>query len=270
MKKCFLFLAYVILFSSCYRSKTEIVKDFIEAKECYDTEKLNRYLTDDFIYYYDDTSINKSEYLDKTEWALFKTIEEKTILLKIQDLDSIIKTEETGSSIVDSLLGVKPKIVLKRTYRFSGDKLKSITVDTILNKEEYLKSYGEKYTPFAFYVQDKYGIQDELETSENIIKYLKEYVSLSASDRKRFNTYASLQGTYVSKDNPFYRELIFKGKKTVSIVDAIFGIPFATSYVVDENFIRIRTDKSDLLFELIDNNTLIGEGFAKGTFTKSK
>lgn len=130
MNKCFLFFACVILFSSCHQSKTEVVKDFIEAKNSYDTEKLNRYLIDGFIYYYDDTSINKSEYLDKAEWELYKTIEEKNILLKIQDLDSIIKTEETVSSIADSLLGVKPKIVLKRTYRFSGDKLKSITVDS--------------------------------------------------------------------------------------------------------------------------------------------
>ena len=31
---------------------------------------------------------------------------------------------------------------------------------------------------------------------------------------------------------------------------------------------RVKTDKSDLLFEMKDNKTLIGEGFTKGTFTK--
>ncbi len=272
MKKYILlsaFFACLVLFLSCHKSKPEIVNDFIDAKNCYDTEKLNKYLTDDFMYYYEDTVSNKSEYLDKAVWENFKTIEEKNTLLKIQDLDSIIKTEEIVCHIVDSLLEIKPKIVLKRTYRFFGDKLKSITVDSILNQEEYQKSYSEKYIPFAFYVNDKYDIQDEQEIVEKIKKYLTEYVSLPISDRKKYRIYANLQGVYVSKDNPLYRKLIFKGKKTVTIIDGLFGFPFASRYEIDENYIRIRTDKSDLLFEIIDNETLIGEGFAKGTFTKS-
>lgn len=272
MKKYILLCVFsvcVVLLMSCHKSKLEIVNDFIDAKNSYDTEKLSQYLTDDFMYYYDDTVSNISEYLDKDGWDIFKTIEEKTTLLKIQDLDSIIKTEETVSTIADSLLEVNPKIVLKRTYRFSGDKLKSITVDSILNQDEYQKSYSEKYIPFAFYIQDKYNIQDENEATENIIKYLKEYVALPISERKEYSTYAYLQGAFTSKDCHLYKALIFRGKKTVTIIDGFFGFPFATSYEIDENYIRIRTDKSDLLFEIKDSETLIGEGFASGTFTKS-
>ena len=272
MKKYILLCVFsvcVVLLMSCHKSKPEIVNDFIDAKNSYDTEKLSQYLTDDFMYYYDDTVSNVSEYLDKDGWDIFKTIEEKTTLLKIQDLDSIIKTEETVSTIADSLLEVNPKIVLKRTYRFSGDKLKSITVDSILNQDEYQKSYSEKYIPFAFYIQDKYNIQDKNEATENIIKYLKEYVALPISERKEYSTYAYLQGAFTSKDCLLYKALIFRGKKTVTIIDGIFGFPFATSYEIDENYIRIRTDKSDLLFEIKDSETLIGEGFAQGTFTKS-
>lgn len=55
----------------------------------------------------------------------------------------------------------------------------------------------------------------------------------------------------------------------MTIVDAIFGFSLASSYELDENIIRIRTDKSDLLFEIKDSQTLIGEGFARGTFRKS-
>lgn len=43
---------------------------------------------------------------------------------------------------------------------------------------------------------------------------------------------------------------------------------FPTSYERDENFIRIKTDKSDLLFEIKDEKTLVGEGFAEGSFVK--
>ena len=273
MKKYLLLCVFsvcVVLLISCHKSKPEIVNDFIDAKNSYDTEKLSQYLTDDFMYYYDDTVSDKSEYLDKDGWDIFKTIEEKTTLLKIQDLDSIIKTEETVSHIADSLLEVNPKIVLKRTYRFSGDKLKSITVDSILNPEEYQKSYNEKYIPFAFYIQDKYDIRDENElTIEHIIKYLNEYVALPISEREEYSTYAHLQGAFTSNDCHLYKALIFRGKKTVTIIDGFFGFPFATSYEIDENYIRIRTDKSDLLFEIKDSETLIGEGFAQGTFTKS-
>jgi hypothetical protein len=264
-----IFIACMILFSSCHQSNVEIVKSFIDAKNCYDTEKMNLFLSDDFMFYGSDTS-NKSEYItDKTVWDILKTQEQKTIILKIQDLDSIVKTEEKVTNITDSLLEVTPKFVAKRTYRFWGNKLKSITVDSLLNLEDYQKSLNEKYIPFAFYIQDKYNIQDEMEINTNIKKYLMEYVSLTASDRKQYSTYANLQGTFESKDNPFYKKLIFKGKKTVSIVDTFFDLSFATSYEVDEKYIKIRTDKSDLLFEIKDSKTLIGEGFARGTFTKT-
>ena len=272
MKKYILLCVFsvcVVLLISCHKSKPEIVTDFIEAKNCYDTEKMNQYLADDFMYYYEDTAINKSTYLNKTDWDNYKTFEEKVTLLNIQDLDSIIKTEETVCHIIDSLLEVNPKIVIKRTYRFSDNKLKSITVDSILNMDEYQKSYSNKYIPFAFYIQDKYDIQDANEEIGNIIKYLKEYVALPLSERKEYSTYAHLQGSFTSNDCHLYKALIFRGKKTVTIIDGFFGFPFATSYEVDENYIRIRTDKSDLLFEIKDSETLIGEGFAHGTFTKS-
>lgn len=145
----------------------------------------------------------------------------------------------------------------------------SITVDSTLNYEDYTISLNEKYIPFAFYAKEQYGIDDEREIATNIKKYLSEYVGLPISDRKQYKTYAHLQGTFVSRDCAFYRKLVFRGKRTVTIVDAIFGLSFASSYELDENIIRIRTDKSDLLFEIKDSQTLIGEGFARGTFRKS-
>lgn len=73
----------------------------------------------------------------------------------------------------------------------------------------------------------------------------------------------------MSRDCALYKELIFEGKNTVTIIDGIFGFPFSTSYVLDEDIVRIKTDRSDLLFKIKDSQTLIGEGFAAGTFIKS-
>jgi hypothetical protein len=75
-------------------------------------------------------------------------------------------------------------------------------------------------------------------------------------------------GTFVSKDNPFYQSVTFKGKKTVVIRDAIFGIDFPSEYEKDEEFLQVKTDKSDLLFEIISEDTIKGEGFAEGLYIK--
>ena len=265
MKKLIPIFVCVILFSACQQTKQGIVKDLLDAENSFEKEKVNQFLSDSFMFYGPET-LNKEGYLSRVD--SLKSIECQSSILQVQDLDSIVKTEERVRSIVDSLLEVTPAIIQKKTYRFVDDKLVSITVDSILNYVDYTISLNEKYIPFAFYVKEQYGIDDEREIATNIKKYLSEYIGLPVSVRKQYKTYAHLQGTYVSRDCAFYRKLIFRGKRTVTIVDAIFGLSFASSYEVDENIIRIRTDKSDLLFEIKDNQTLIGEGFARGTFRK--
>ena len=76
------------------------------------------------------------------------------------------------------------------------------------------------------------------------------------------------EGTYVSDENPIYKSLSFKGKNTVVIRDGFLGMEHVTEYVMDDNFIRIKTEPSDLLFEIISRDTLKGEGFAKGLYVK--
>ena len=76
------------------------------------------------------------------------------------------------------------------------------------------------------------------------------------------------EGTFFSKDNPLYKSLTFKGKKTVVIRDAVFGMDFPSEYEKDEEFLRVKTDKSDLLFEIISEDTIKGEGFAEGLYIK--
>ena len=76
------------------------------------------------------------------------------------------------------------------------------------------------------------------------------------------------EGTFVAEGNTLYKSLTFKGKKTVVIRDAIFGMDFPSEYEKDEEFLRVKTDKSDLLFEIISEDTIKGEGFAEGLYIK--
>ena len=266
MKKSILFILCMILISSCQQSKWGRVKDFIDATNSYDKNEIGSLLTDSFKYYGKDT-LSKNELLARMD--SLKSVEYLSTIIKSQELDSIVRTEEQVSSIIDSLLEVRPKLVQIKSYRFSNDKLESVTVDSVLNYDEYMNSLDERLGAFNFYIKDQYDLEEN-ELTKDIKKYLTEYMSLPASDRRTYKTYASLQGTYVSKNCAFYRKVIFRGKKTATVVDAIWGMHFTSSYEVDENYVRVKSDKSDFLFEMKDNKTLVGEGFAKGTFTKTK
>ena len=76
------------------------------------------------------------------------------------------------------------------------------------------------------------------------------------------------EGTFVAESNTLYKSLTFKGKKTVVVRDAFFGMDFPSEYEKDEEFLRVKTDKSDLLFEIISEDTIKGEGFAEGLYIK--
>ena len=78
------------------------------------------------------------------------------------------------------------------------------------------------------------------------------------------------EGTFVVQGKGLYKSLTFKGKKTVVIRDAVFGMDFPSEYDKDEEFLRVKTDKSNLLFEIISEDTIKGEGFAEGLYIKKK
>lgn len=73
-------------------------------------------------------------------------------------------------------------------------------------------------------------------------------------------------GEWKSKDNSLYPILNFKGKSTI-VIKTIMG-PFVTSYERDEEFIRVKSDTSDLLFEVVSEDTIKGEGFSKGIWIR--
>lgn len=265
MKKFIPILVSVILFSSCQQSNEDRVNDLLKANNNFNKEKVNQFLADNFMYYGADT-LNKEEYLSRLDYL--KSINCQGEILNIQDLDSIVKTEEQVRSIAELLLDINPLIVQQRTYRFAGEKIASITVDSTLNYEENKKSLNEKWMPFEFYLSDKYGIEDWTDITLNLKKYLSEYINLSPSEKKQYKMYACLQGTFVSKDGLFFKKLIFRGKKTITIVDAFLGIPVSTSYEFDEDLLKVKMEGIDYIFYIEDSQTLIGEGLAYGTFIK--
>ena len=61
-------------------------------------------------------------------------------------------------------------------------------------------------------------------------------------------------------------EYNFKGNSTVSI--KMKNGEINSSYVIDKEYIRIKGDKSDILLEMKDNNTLVAEGPIGGTYHK--
>lgn len=76
----------------------------------------------------------------------------------------------------------------------------------------------------------------------------------------------SIKGTWESNDNKIYPILEFKGKSTIVVMT--FMGPFVSNYERDEEFIRVRTDKSDLLFEIVSEDSIKGFGFADGVWIK--
>ncbi|MEQ7800535.1 SH3 domain-containing protein [Pedobacter sp. ASV1-7] len=78
----------------------------------------------------------------------------------------------------------------------------------------------------------------------------------------------SISGIYVNTKGGIYRSFDFKGGSTVLVKDGIIGLDFAVGYIVDGNIIRITSNTGDLLLNIKDENTLIGEGFSTGIYKK--
>ena len=264
-----LFLGAILLMS-CQPNKQESVKKLISAINNYDKQKISNLLTDDFVFTYQDgTKQDKQSYLNALD-VLLEDYETKQSVVSIQNLDSIIKTEEQTVNVFDSILEVTPPMVQYKTYRFKDGKILSISLDSIANVDEYNKSLNEKMMSFAFWVKDTYDVEDLFEVIHTLKKYLTEYQELSVSEKNKFRNYSRLQGTYISKDNPLCRKLAFKGKTTVVITDAIFGWSSPTIYTLDEDYVRIQDGSVYYLLQIKDDNTLIGEGIMSGTFRKKE
>lgn len=250
---------------SCNPSKEKILHNFRVATNQFDKQIVQEFLDENFYYYESGKiSLSKSEFLN-TQDSLSK-LENWTKIISFQDLDSVIITKEEISNIIDSVLDINPKINLITSYRFHKGKIASISVDSVINYPDFIISRNIKMVPFLYYVKDQHDIRDENEIFKNIKKYLNEFNTLPASDKKRYKTISYLQGTFIS-DDKIFPKIEFKGKRT-AIVYVMGYWPLTTSYEVDEEYIKIKGDSGDLLLRVEGSNLLVGEGLASGTYKK--
>lgn len=119
------------------------------------------------------------------------------------------------------------------------------------------------------------GLSLLISCNQGELKQLKEENSALKTELDSLKTFIKQEaekkkflGVYMNTKGGLYNKIEFKGETSCVVTDGIFGMPFATSYERDGNIIRIRTDKSDLMLTIKDAETLIGEGFAEGTYKK--
>ncbi|HNW69648.1 MAG TPA: hypothetical protein PKI01_04545 [Bacteroidales bacterium] len=265
---------FLILFCiSCQPNKKGIIKDLLSSVNEFNKEEIAKVLDDNFTYVdKDGKSLNKNDYLKKIDSLKNYGYQEK--IIEMQDFDSIVKTEEEITNIIDSILQVSPKEIQKKTYKFIDKKLKSIVVDTSLNYDKYQEAFDEKLSPFMYYVDDKYDLHDLSELSKDINKYLFEYSALPEPEKNLCKKYSKVQGTYVFDESVphgvlcgLFLEFSFKKRHCNFIY---FGLKMGGKYEVEDDYVYIEAggELGNLTLKIIDRNTLKGESWACGTFRK--
>ncbi|KQR70594.1 SH3 domain-containing protein [Pedobacter sp. Leaf176] len=78
-----------------------------------------------------------------------------------------------------------------------------------------------------------------------------------------------VSGTYTSNEDIQYKNFNFKSKDSVTVTDAYTDSVFTSKYVIDGEMIKLYDQQNTIMLLIRDENTLIGEGFTRGTFTKN-
>ncbi|KQS40602.1 SH3 domain-containing protein [Pedobacter sp. Leaf194] len=77
-----------------------------------------------------------------------------------------------------------------------------------------------------------------------------------------------VSGTFSSNEDIQYKTFNFKSKDSVTVTDAYTDSVFTSKYVIDGEMIKLYDQQNTIMLLIRDENTLIGEGFTRGTFTK--
>ncbi|MCZ4244754.1 SH3 domain-containing protein [Pedobacter punctiformis] len=75
-------------------------------------------------------------------------------------------------------------------------------------------------------------------------------------------------GTFASDSDTQYQSFDFKTKDSVVVKDVYSDSLFIAHYVIEGDMIKLQQEQNTILLLIRDENTLIGEGFTKGTFIK--
>jgi uncharacterized protein YgiM (DUF1202 family) len=77
-----------------------------------------------------------------------------------------------------------------------------------------------------------------------------------------------VSGTFASNEDIQYKTFNFKSKDSVTVTDAYKDSIFTSKYVIDGDMIKLYDEQNTIMLLIRDEQTLIGEGFTRGTFTK--
>ncbi|MCX2477044.1 SH3 domain-containing protein [Pedobacter sp. MC2016-05] len=77
-----------------------------------------------------------------------------------------------------------------------------------------------------------------------------------------------VSGTFISDSETQYKTFDFGTKDSVIVKDTYTDSTFTTKYVIEGDMIKLYDQQNMILLLIRDENTLIGEGFTRGTFTK--
>jgi len=78
----------------------------------------------------------------------------------------------------------------------------------------------------------------------------------------------TISGQFATTEDVQYQSFDFKSKDLVTVTDIYTGSSFSSKYVIEGDIIKLYDQQNSILLLIRDDNTLIGEGFTRGTFTK--
>lgn len=78
-----------------------------------------------------------------------------------------------------------------------------------------------------------------------------------------------INGKFTSDSDTQYLSFDFKSKDSLVIQDTYADTLFTVPYVIEGNMIRAKQQENIILLMIMDEQTLIGEGFTKGVYNKN-
>ncbi len=177
MKVQHLFLLLISL--GFQEEKESIVREYIDARNNYDFEKVNQLVRPDYyeIFAPDKSMESKSlaQLKDQLLWGKEMSSQIKVVSLKA-DSETVIVIEEY-TNYLDTALDRTPR-KLKVTYHFKGDKVSHQGLDTIVGHSELVKQNGVKYEKFKSFCEQRELYPNNLGYNTEGAKHLRKMLDL--------------------------------------------------------------------------------------------
>ena len=237
---------------SCSNDPKKVVEEYITDANNYDSASMKKRLSKNFSIINNPFNINKAIDIDS-----FNKIEGHISLINISNKKGTIETTENWTSLYDSLLEIKPKVIFHNKYVIKDGKINSINVESVENFSQYKKEYRNKVNAFDSYLKIEYSDLKEAKQNEQLINLLTTYSQLPNSTKKEYAIQAYLSdGEFVGNYSFIPMKLKFKGKSTVFV--STMGINMGTTYTVDEDYIHVKPiDNSyPMTLSIQDDNTM--------------